>query len=251
MNGVCILAYQGKPTYHLHQAATTYLLESEYTVTHGTFTKKCVPTCRTHNDLLKRKHVSEVIIIYGDNMAIVTPDFAGGELDLFKELKDIQVVFDVGARTDIEYTKIKPDIELHAFEPNPEFFALLQEQLEGRPKTYLNNFGLGDVEGVFKYNDGLQMFVGGEGKVESGAKELPIKRLDDYVVEKGITHIDFLKIDTEGYDFKVLQGGTEAIKLCRYIQYEHWDNKEQFHVLLEEDFHMTYIGGRNVFCQRK
>ena len=68
--------------------------------------------------------------------------------------------------------------------------------------------------------------------------------------ENDIKKIDFLKIDTEGYDYNVLLGGIEAIKITRYIQYEHWNNKWQFHDLLNNDFWMKYIGGRNVLCQR-
>ena len=79
----------------------------------------------------------------------------------------------------------------------------------------------------------------------------PITTLDWYIDKYNIKRIDFLKIDAEGYDFKVLKGGQKAIDLARYIQYEHWDNKEQFHQLLGKDFDMEYIGGRNVLCKRK
>ena len=105
------------------------------------------------------------------------------------------------------------------------------------------------VEGEFGYSDGTQAFEGGEA---GGGKDriLPVKTLDWYIKENNIIRIDFLKIDTEGYDYKVLLGGKEAIKLARYIQYEHWNNLQQFHDLLNEDFWMKYIGGRNVLCKR-
>ena len=37
------------------------------------------------------------------------------ELKVFESLKDIKVVFDVGARDDVDYLILKPGIELHAF----------------------------------------------------------------------------------------------------------------------------------------
>lgn len=184
-------------------------------------------------------------------MAIVTPDISAGELKLFELLPKIKVVFDVGARTDLEYYKIRPNCEYHLFEPNPEFVESLIEQAKDIPNIQINAFGLGDVEGMYQYNYGQQMFLGGEGTAVTGNIELPIKTLDWYCKERNIKQIDFLKIDTEGYDYKVLLGATETIPKCRFIQYEHWNDKEEFVRLLSDKFAMLEMGGRNVFCIRK
>lgn len=175
------------------------------------------------------------------------------ELDIFKKIPDVKVVFDVGSRDDSDYVELRPEIELHAFEPNPEFFSGLSQKLKGRPNTYLNNFGLGDREAMMGYSNGRQAFVDGEETGLSHDNTFRIETLDYYVGQHSINKIDFLKIDTEGYDYKVLLGGRETIKKCRFIQYEHWHwvSAQNFHNLLEEDFYMTYIGGRNVFCSRK
>lgn len=184
-------------------------------------------------------------------MALVTPDIPEGELKLFQILPKLKVVFDVGARTDLEYYKLRPNCEYHLFEPNPEFVESLREQAEGKPNIHINPFGLGDVEGTFKYNRGVQMFIGGEGPTTTGDQELPVKTLDWYCAEKGIKKIDFLKIDTEGYDYKVLLGGKETIPKCRYIQYEFWNDKEEFVQLLSDRFAIIELGGRNAFCFKK
>jgi len=175
------------------------------------------------------------------------------ELEIIKSLKNIEIVFDVGSRTDIDYFDIFPKATYHLFEPNPEFFAELKAKIGDRKNVYLNNYGLGDVEGEFSYSKNTQAFSGGEAIPDVntlGDMTLPIKTLDWYIKEYNIKRIDFLKIDTEGFDFKVLQGGQEAIKICRYIQYEHWNDRWRFHELLNNDFWMKYIGGRNVLCQR-
>ena len=174
------------------------------------------------------------------------------ELELFEGLKDIQVVFDVGARADTDYTRLKPWIELHAFEPNPEFFQQLKDALGDRPNTYLNPYGLGDKEEEQGYNNGRQMFLGGEETSELyGDQTLKLRTLDSYVAEHGIERIDFLKIDVEGYDFKVLQGGFNTIPKCHYIQYEYWNDRLQYHGLLEDRFDMLYYGWRNVLCTNR
>lgn len=173
------------------------------------------------------------------------------DIDVFKSLEDIQVVFDVGARTDTVYLDIYPDIECHLFEPNPMFFSELVRKVGGKKNVHLNNFGLGDTQGKFAYSDYLQAFEKGEAEVWGTNQVFEIRTLDSYIEENNIKRIDFLKIDAEGYDFKVLKGGQKAVKIARYIQYEHWDNTQQFHDLLGNDFEMKIIGNRNVLCTRK
>lgn len=167
------------------------------------------------------------------------------ELKVFESLKNIKVVFDVGARDDVDYLIIKPNVKLHAFEPNPVFFMQLSNQLKERKGVYLNNYGLGDKTGKFAYSEGNQSFQ----DAQTGLT-LPIKTLDSYVRKHKIKRIDFLKIDVEGWDFKVLLGGKKAIKLCRYIQFEQSGDLEPFQKLLK-DFDFDYIGGRNYICTRK
>ena len=167
------------------------------------------------------------------------------ELEVFKALKNIKVVFDVGARVDIDYLNILPKATFHLFEPNPEFFKELKEKVGDRKNVYLNNYGLGDKEEELPYDPSTQSFL-----LSVTNPKLPIKTLDWYVKENNIKRIDFLKIDTEGWDYKVLVGGKETIKMCKYIQYEHWDDRWCFHELLNNDFWMIYIGYRNVLCKR-
>lgn len=53
-------------------------------------------------------------------------------LELFpfkKHLSNINVVFDVGSRDDIDFLNIKQDCEYHFFEPNSQFVNSLIEKL--------------------------------------------------------------------------------------------------------------------------
>lgn len=173
------------------------------------------------------------------------------EVERFKKLRNIKVVFDVGARTSLDYLAVKPKAEYHLFEPNPEFCDWLIEECKNKPNVYINKYGLSDKEEDGTYDRRFQAFGGGEALMTAEGYVLPLNTLDWYVEKMNITRIDFLKIDTEGYDYKILKGGKKAIELCRYIQYEHWDNLKQFHDLLEKDFTMEYIGGQNVLCKRR
>lgn len=168
------------------------------------------------------------------------------ELDIVRKLPDIQVVFDVGARIDTAYLGIFPNAEFHLFEPCPDFFEELELKVGKNPKVHLNNFGLDEKEGELPYDPRIQSF-----RDYSIYPKLPLSTLDKYVSEREIQRIDFLKVDTEGLDYRVLLGGRNTIKRCRYIEYEHWDDRMVFHKLLEDEFIMCYIGERNVLCIRK
>ncbi len=177
------------------------------------------------------------------------------ELELFKKLPRIKTIVDVGARADTDYLRLKSRLTLHAFEPNKQFFDELCEAVAAIPENdntiYLNNYGLGDTNGFISYNNAYQAFIEGEAPVEIGHQLFEVSLLDSYVEEMGIKRIDFLKIDAEGYDFKVLLGAPKAIEMTRFIQYEHWDNTEEYHELLGDRFDMEYVGYRNVLCMNK
>jgi len=46
-----------------------------------------------------------------------------------------------------------------------------------------------------------------KGTKEIGRKEIQVRRLDDFIKEQKIEHIDFVKIDVEGVEKEVLVGG--------------------------------------------
>lgn len=168
------------------------------------------------------------------------------DLEAFKKLKGIKVVFDVGAR-DTEYHTVRPRATYHYFEPNIEFFDKLPQG-----KNFIcNDFGLGKKPGKYKYIHSSQSFVGSD-CTPTGDSEITyeVKTLDWYIKEHRIKRIDFLKIDTEGMDLQVLQGGKEAIKLAKYIQVEYWNDPKAFDKILK-DFTLEDIGYRNLLCKRK
>ena len=172
------------------------------------------------------------------------------ELDLFKQLKDLKVIFDVGARDDTEYLELWPESEHHLFEPNPEFFEKLQEKVKGN--VFANNFGLGEKEENKGYYSPLQGFLGSGNVPDNVTPDLvlPIQTLVKYVTDKGIETIDFLKIDTEGHDRKVILGAKGMWDKIRFIQYEHWGDPDNFNIrdLLASKFEMYNVGYRNVLC---
>ena len=50
---------------------------------------------------------------------------------------------------------------------------------------------------------------------------LKIKKAEDYIVKNNIKNIDFLKIDTEGFELSVLKGFGKYLQIVKLIQFEY------------------------------
>ena len=69
-------------------------------------------------------------------------------------------------------------------------------------------------------------------------KNIAIKQitLSEYILENKILHIDFLKIDTEGYEFSVLLGLKNDLKRVKLIMFEH-----HYHDMLIKNYKFSDI----------
>jgi hypothetical protein len=83
-----------------------------------------------------------------------------------------------------------------------------------------------------------------------------LKTLDEFCNEQGIQKIDFLKIDVEGHEYKVLQGASKMIKnkAIRFIQFEFGGCNiesrvflKNFWDLLKDDFKLYRIVSDGVY----
>lgn len=163
----------------------------------------------------------------------VYDQFPKTEIEFFNLIKKhVDVIFDVGARDDIDYIKNSYDKsrQFHLFEPVPEFISNCQNQIESlNPaddidnEIYLNAVGIGSESGFMDYYPNTQSFVfrtHDANSVDVGLS-FPIKTLDNYCEENKISNIDFLKIDIEGMEIDVLNGGRNIVENgTKIIQFE-------------------------------
>jgi FkbM family methyltransferase len=141
-----------------------------------------------------------------------------GEVEFFESIKDkCNTIFDVGC---IYSEYIKCDQVVHYFDVSTESIDNLKLQPNSNSKSYFNYFGLSDNEEVVDHYDTGAIFIrpGFNNNIMHQGK---VKRADNYITENQIQKIDFLKIDVEGYELKVLQGFGDKIELVNYIQFEY------------------------------
>ncbi len=157
--------------------------------------------------------------------------------DIYKiKIKDEKpVIFDVGAnqgQSIVRFKKIFPKSIIHAFEPNTIEFKKLILKFKNDKSIILNNCGVGDKKEIkellitkvtgnssfYKLNLDTQWIkirsnetTVSEKKYTSGKQRVIIKTLDQYCKEKKIKKINLLKIDTQGYEDKVLSGSKSLL----------------------------------------
>ena len=136
-------------------------------------------------------------------------------------------VFDIGSRFGVhpswEALLKKNLLNYHAFEIDPIECSRLKNKYRNFPNYYIHNQGFSDANSTVELNvlahkgqsSFLQpnlnsMWFNKQRKEDSKITEKNIHkltRLDQYCNQNDMFP-DFLKIDTEGYDFKILQGLT-------------------------------------------
>ncbi|MEN8506081.1 MULTISPECIES: FkbM family methyltransferase [Paraburkholderia] len=171
----------------------------------------------------------------GHKMAVFANEHIGGfihafgvyeqeELDaLFNFLEPLRDVFRAGMALDIGANIGNHSLyfsrtfnAVQSFEPDPSTFYLLKFNVSFRKKITAYNIGLGDHKGTFRLlevqkNMGASTIVSDqvEGKSSTDYVDVQIVRLDDLDYrDEGPC---FIKIDVEGFEPRVLQGGLRTI----------------------------------------
>jgi FkbM family methyltransferase len=128
-----------------------------------------------------------------------------------------KVVFDVGANKGewIRYAlRLNCELVGYAFEPAPSTFVKLRSQIQCN-RLHAHQMALSDVVGTLSlwhseaYSNLTSIVYWSElhpDPSDVSQIEVPCVTGDKFCAEQQIRHIDFLKIDAEGYDFNVLCG---------------------------------------------
>jgi len=228
--------------------------------------------------------VSEYLkkVIYPDGFSCYTPSESEGETTLiYNEIiakqeyfryglsvAGARCVFDVGANIGLFTLVVKmkvPDASVYAFEPIPETYHVLEEnvRLQECTDVHLFNVAVGSqdrTEKVFSFfphmpgnstsvpdikhaqKPAMDQIFGKEASdyfSVSESRSAQVRTISSIIRECGITCIDYLKIDVEGDELSVLEG----------IEEIHWPFIRQVVVethteLLKEKAH-EYIASRN------
>ena len=181
------------------------------------------------------------------------------QLKMFKFLKKkgfskFEIFFDVGAHrgeTIKLFTKNFKIEKIYSFEPSKiNFDYLLKNSLKSSEtnknvQIITENFAFGDKNNDIKIKHLSESSSSTINEIDTNSKYFKKKsfllynnqdnkfykeentiqkKLCDYILDNNISKIDFLKIDTEGYEMKVLLGLEKEFKKISIIMFEHHFN---------------------------
>ena len=189
-------------------------------------------------------------------------------LNFLKKMKlnDFNVAFDVGAHkgeTIDLYLKHFNIEKLYSFEPNYFSFNYLKKKIDkiknikNKTEITIENIALGkeNKQIMMKHLDESSSSTIKEINTDSNyfkrKKKLLLNLknknffseisaqqicLDEYMSKKNISKIDFLKIDTEGYEFEVLSGAKNNIKNVNLVLFEH-----HYHDMIKKNYKFSNL----------
>ena len=180
--------------------------------------------------------------------------------------KNFDVLFDIGAhhgesiKRFLDNFKIK---NIYSFEASDKNFSILQKNLVNLKKKFNNtniiieNYAAGDEEKIIKmkqmnesssstinnYNIKSKYFQKKSifllsSKKQNFFSEIDVRQvlLSKYMTANNIKKIDFIKIDTEGYEYYVLKGLKNQFQKIRLILFEH-----HYHTMLLKKYKFSDI----------
>ena len=161
-------------------------------------------------------------------------------------LKEIgfKTIIDIGANEGQFASKMRklfPNAMVYSFEPIPDVHKKLSSQFNGDKNFISYNCALGDKDenkeiNLNEYNPSSSLLKMGEihkKHFDFARKEtscpIVVRRLDDLISAESLSKPVLIKIDVQGFEDHVINGGKEVISFCRMI-------------IIEVSFKELYIG---------
>jgi FkbM family methyltransferase len=143
------------------------------------------------------------------------------------------VIYDIGAADGVVSSclaKIKNVQTIHAFEPIPTAYDELITRMQKFPKVKTHNIALGDKEGEFEMHISSNSDSSSLLPLANLHKEqrpqvpldithkiiVPVFKLDDYVKQHQLAIPNLIKMDVQGYEKNVIEGGVNTISQAEY-----------------------------------
>ena len=147
--------------------------------------------------------------------------------------KSVNTIFDIGGnvgQSAIRFAKAFPNAQVYTFEPVPETFRQLESNV-GRfknIKAHCHGFGsAAEQREIYVYPQNVLASCLAETPMMSATirldtETIELQRVDDFCLDNDIARIDLLKVDTEGFDYNVIQGA-EALLRERAIDFIYFE----------------------------
>jgi len=180
-----------------------------------------------------KKIIKKIFNVFG--CEIIQTKYVVSPPDAFEDQQKIfagqnaVIIFDVGAhhgQTALSYNKLFKTSQIFSFEPFGESYAALTNTVKGCENIKTFNTALSNVTGEVDFHSNQSSATNSilpshkEGAaiwdvnlLDTVKKiKVPVTTVDDFMVTHNISHIDILKIDTQGTEYLVIEGALNSIK---------------------------------------
>ena len=190
-------------------------------------------------------------------------------LDRFigKYMPQNPVIIEAGSHTgdDTLYMNgLWPKAKIYTFEPNPKWHDVIRGKIAPYPNIQFFPLALGNTVGSIDFFQYLAHDTGADCALKpllethfwkhtiktpqfSDPFKVPVTTLDAWAKEHGVDQVDFMWLDMEGSEGKMLEGSEEILKNTRIIQLE-WSETAIFEG--EKPFHELnqFLKERGFIC---
>lgn len=137
---------------------------------------------------------------------------------------------------------------VYAFEPFGALFQGLSRTFHGDGRVSVVPCGLSDVEGRGRISSCAGS--AGEARIETDEEgETVLTTLDAFVRERGLSRVDFIKMDIEGSEIKAIEGSRTVLRqfapklaIAVYHEYETAERLRELIRRINPDYHVKYGG---------
>jgi FkbM family methyltransferase len=135
-------------------------------------------------------------------------------------------VLDIGANIGIVSLRLAQLVgekgKVHAFEPNPELYKILEKTIQRnhalnlRPHPIALGARMAEMElRIRGGNSGSGSLILNDSITDCKSVSVPVRTLDSIVASEKIEAIRLIKIDVEGFEAEVFRGGSHVLKSIR------------------------------------
>ena len=118
-----------------------------------------------------------------------------------------------------------PYAKIFAFEPNPKAYSILEKNVSSLKNVIPVNLAINTSYGTAKLYIGLDeedsqaslLLPSRSHSSENQEIDVPCVMLDDWCKQNGIKRIDFLRLDTGGFECQILKSSPETLKTALTI----------------------------------
>jgi len=179
-----------------------------------------------------------------------------------EKLDNINLLIDVGSHHGETISLFSKNFKVDSFfgfEPSPINYKILKKNIEklNHQKIKIFNHALGDINGELQLKQSIESQSTTLLKINKNSKyfdrkkkilsldsneyfqnffSVKVETLNNFIINNNISNIEFLKIDTEGYDYNVIRGLGANIQKVKYLYFEH-----HFHDMFQKKYTLSDI----------